>query len=76
MADLLGYSKTRNGSVTTSVPRYDVVATIKNQKTGVVYQTVNTTWPGILNSLTAAELDFFLQKHMDDIAFYLASKNP
>lgn len=57
MAKITNTTKTitRNGSVSATIPRFNLIITITDSADGSVIQTYNTTFPAVLSQFTAAE---------------------
>lgn len=57
MGDLSNFSITRNGSVTTSIPKFDITCDVVDSQTGAFIKNLSGTFPNSLSNFTAAEIE-------------------
>lgn len=55
MADLANFSIVRNGSVTVSVPQFNISCDVIDSKTGALIRSLSGTFPASLANFTNAE---------------------
>ena len=56
MPDFQNFSITRNGSVTVSVPRFDITCNVTDSSNGQLIRSFSVTFPGILNNFNNQQL--------------------
>lgn len=56
MPDFQNFSITRNGSVTVSVPRFNITCNVVNSSNGEFIRSFDVTFPGILQNFSNEQL--------------------
>lgn len=56
MPDFRNFSVTRNGSVTTTIPRFTISCDVVNSSTGQLIREFKVNFPGILTGLSNEDL--------------------
>jgi hypothetical protein len=57
MGDLANFSITRNGSVTTSIPKFDISCDVINSQTGAFIRNLSGTFPNSLQNYTNEQIE-------------------